>query len=135
MNPSGASKNTLISSETPAPSLLLAPRIAAESALQLAPIPNWSVRIKALDGLRGIAILLVLLCHAVFCFASNSKVWARFLAAGQFTWIGVDLFFVMSGFLIVGQGEQQVLQGGVLMPALVGVSHCAVESLFEIARE
>jgi peptidoglycan/LPS O-acetylase OafA/YrhL len=68
----------------------------------LAPVPNWSVRIPALDGLRGIAILLVLMRHSVFGMETSSKFLANILAAGQLTWSGVDLFFVLSGFLIGG---------------------------------
>ncbi len=71
-------------------------------------IPDWSVRIPALDGLRGIAILLVLLRHAVFGVSSvqGIETHSRFafilLSAGQLTWSGGDLFFVLSGFLIGG---------------------------------
>lgn len=45
------------------------------------------MRIKGLDGLRAIAFLLVLLFHTRF---------------GTFGWVGVQLFFVLSGFLITG---------------------------------
>ena len=72
------------------------------------PIPDWSVRIPALDGLRGIAILVVLLRHAIFGVTSVQGIEAhsRFatfvIACGQLSWSGVDLFFVLSGFLIGG---------------------------------
>lgn len=70
--------------------------------------PDWSQRIPALDGVRGIAILLVLLRHSIFAMESAiggppvTGVFSWFLAAGQLTWSGVDLFFVLSGFLIGG---------------------------------
>jgi peptidoglycan/LPS O-acetylase OafA/YrhL len=63
------------------------------------------VRIPALDGIRGTAICLVLLWHGFFTALTNlpnhSHV-ARLVALGRFTWSGVDLFFVLSGFLIGG---------------------------------
>ncbi len=59
-------------------------------------------RIPALDGLRGIAILLVLLWHGFFGVASDSRVVSNLLAVGTLSWSGVDLFFVLSGFLIGG---------------------------------
>src|SRR5882724_10785668 len=68
-----------------------------------APRIDSSVRIPALDGLRGIAILLVLLAHSVFhtTFQSHPSL-NRLLAVGRLSWSGVDLFFVLSGFLIGG---------------------------------
>jgi peptidoglycan/LPS O-acetylase OafA/YrhL len=59
-------------------------------------------RIPELDGLRGVAIAAVLSFH----FISNSSggdfgsFLYRFKAAFRMGWAGVDLFFVLSGFLI-----------------------------------
>lgn len=62
-------------------------------------------RIPALDGIRGLAIILVLWFH-IYEPLRNSLPKQPFLAKvvelGRFTWSGVDLFFVLSGFLIGG---------------------------------
>ncbi len=59
-------------------------------------------RIPELDGLRGIAILLVISFHYLnnqLAYGTNTV--GRLLAnATAFGWTGVDLFFVLSGFLI-----------------------------------
>jgi peptidoglycan/LPS O-acetylase OafA/YrhL len=56
--------------------------------------------INELDGVRGIAILMVLVFHA-FMFSLNPMTgWISKLASYGFA--GVDLFFVLSGFLITG---------------------------------
>jgi hypothetical protein len=55
----------------------------------------------ALDGVRGIAILLVLFHHfTVFDPITGVGAWLGF--AALLGWCGVDLFFVLSGFLITG---------------------------------
>jgi peptidoglycan/LPS O-acetylase OafA/YrhL len=60
--------------------------------------------IPALDGVRGIAILMVLIWHSFPCQLSGPFVpgsWqARAVKYLNTTWSGVDLFFVLSGFLI-----------------------------------
>lgn len=61
-----------------------------------------SLHIPALDGLRGTAILAVLLFKS--CEGFQPSTWAG-KAVGQLFgcgWAGVDLFFVLSGFLISG---------------------------------
>lgn len=62
-------------------------------------------RIPVLDGIRGIAILLVMLFH----FWENGtnpagpSLWQHvYLYSAGMGWTGVDLFFVLSGFLITG---------------------------------
>lgn len=53
-------------------------------------------RIPELDGLRGIAILSVILFHLSLCV----RLPEIFAMPARFGWSGVDLFFVLSGFLI-----------------------------------
>jgi peptidoglycan/LPS O-acetylase OafA/YrhL len=60
------------------------------------PPPSFSKRILALDVLRAIAMLLILLCHTSW---PVSSVWASW---DQGSWVGVDIFFVLSGFLVSG---------------------------------
>jgi peptidoglycan/LPS O-acetylase OafA/YrhL len=59
-----------------------------------------------LDGLRGLAILLVLSLHYFVSFArpyaAPASTVAYAAAALRLAWSGVDLFFVLSGFLIGG---------------------------------
>ena len=59
-------------------------------------------RIPALDGLRGIAIVLVLF-HHLFVYEPTGPAGARVAVVAEFASHGVDLFFVLSGFLIARQ--------------------------------
>jgi peptidoglycan/LPS O-acetylase OafA/YrhL len=70
--------------------------------------PNFvytsGLHVPALDGLRGIAILVVMVHHfTIFGMGAPTTVLDKrvykLFAAG---WCGVDLFFVLSGFLITG---------------------------------
>ena len=59
--------------------------------------------ILALDGLRGIAILLVVASHFVSNLRITADGWAwPLVTLAHAGWTGVDLFFVLSGFLITG---------------------------------
>lgn len=57
--------------------------------------------ILPLDGLRGVAILMVMLHHSTH-FRQTTSFDGPFLSLLAFCWTGVDLFFVLSGFLITG---------------------------------
>lgn len=52
-------------------------------------------RLPALDGIRGVAILSVFLYHGAY-YAHSAWLFSLF----SWGWMGVDLFFVLSGYLI-----------------------------------
>jgi len=58
-------------------------------------------RISGLDGLRGVAILLVIVHHADL-YAPQGAIDSAIMQVFHYGWVGVDLFFVLSGFLITG---------------------------------
>lgn len=66
-------------------------------------VPGASTkRIPELDGVRGLAIAMVLAYHYVnFTSHANKVLYYAFLPT-QLMWSGVDLFFVLSGLLIGG---------------------------------
>ena len=76
-----------------------APGLSTSQAAVKEPLAH----IPALDGVRGVAVLLVLAYHLLWAnshTANRVAFWLlKFREAG---WIGVDLFFVLSGFLITG---------------------------------
>ncbi len=57
-----------------------------------------TVRRTDIDGLRAVAVGAVLLCHTGLAVFSGG-------------WIGVDVFFVISGFLITGIITREITQG------------------------
>jgi peptidoglycan/LPS O-acetylase OafA/YrhL len=86
--------STMTVSDIAAPSVSDAPRPAHLAA---------STRhYAALDGLRGVAILSVMLYHFTGGYKGANpilRLWGLIADAG---WMGVDLFFALSGFLITG---------------------------------
>ena len=57
----------------------------------------------ALDGIRGTAITLVLIFHLLWANGAAGGLVVRFISSLRGAgWIGVDLFFALSGFLITG---------------------------------
>ncbi|MDZ4817507.1 MAG: acyltransferase [Planctomycetota bacterium] len=58
-------------------------------------------RYPALDGVRGLAIILVLIHHQTL-LANTGPLSSFMRGVAAYGWCGVDLFFVLSGFLITG---------------------------------
>jgi peptidoglycan/LPS O-acetylase OafA/YrhL len=69
------------------------------------PEPLLRSRMPELDTLRGVAVLLVLFFHGFYFIAGAARFHGPirwFVLATDAGWTGVNLFFVLSGFLITG---------------------------------
>lgn len=64
-------------------------------------IPQGGQHLPQLDGVRGLAITLALATHCIIPPETGSIAWVvrNALSVG---WLGVDLFFALSGYLITG---------------------------------
>jgi peptidoglycan/LPS O-acetylase OafA/YrhL len=74
----------------------------AAPARRPAPRPAFGGHLPALDGVRGLAILMVLLFHFVAQTTATNRLEAAVNGVLSYGLLGVDLFFVLSGFLITG---------------------------------
>ena len=84
---------------------LLSPEARAESQPRAGAIVTSITRTHyaQLDGLRGLAILLVVFYHFSLPHREfHGREAGALLQLAQAGWMGVDLFFVLSGFLITG---------------------------------
>jgi peptidoglycan/LPS O-acetylase OafA/YrhL len=66
------------------------------------PLPRMSGYLPALNGVRGLAILMVLVFHFVGTVPPSDSVERAVVGVTKYGSYGVELFFVLSGFLITG---------------------------------
>ena len=71
--------------------------------------PEIKIRMAGLDSLRALAIILVFLFHYPWIHMQSD-----FGVLGNIGWCGVDLFFVLSGYLIGNQLLSKLAQGQTL---------------------
>jgi peptidoglycan/LPS O-acetylase OafA/YrhL len=83
----------------PMPSQHVASFTESNINTQTTTLKDQRKHILALDGLRGVAFLLVFLLHTVMIPADRLPLLRDFFSLGHW---GVDLFFCLSGFLITG---------------------------------
>ena len=67
-----------------------------------APLPILGGHLPVLDGVRGLAVLMVLVFHFIGNTLATNAVERVIVGAANYGSYGVELFFVLSGFLITG---------------------------------
>lgn len=70
--------------------------------MQIHQAARLPAHIPALDGIRGTAILLVMVHHFVGAHEKSDWFARKLIGFAEGGWSGVDLFFCLSGFLITG---------------------------------
>jgi peptidoglycan/LPS O-acetylase OafA/YrhL len=71
------------------------PKGSAEASILRGHLPG-------LDGLRGVAVLLVMAVHFIGDSTAHTLIQRMVVKVASYGLVGVDLFFVLSGFLITG---------------------------------
>src|SRR3954447_15207847 len=66
------------------------------------PQPSLRGHLPVLDGIRGLAVSMVLVFHFVGETLPTNWIERTIVAVTKYGLLGVDLFFVLSGFLITG---------------------------------
>jgi peptidoglycan/LPS O-acetylase OafA/YrhL len=83
-----------------------APRVSSDTTATPRPSADGpsSSRVLELDGFRAAAVLMVLIMHLFYGWPTPALSWLPGFVRGLIGhgWLGVDLFFILFGFLITG---------------------------------